>query len=94
MVAVPAGVQYWPVPPGHLPRKVKILAGVTGHQNNCFTVKGIWSEEHIIVVDQKQKWTECVHVPSKGYLARWLSDEFIFVIIFRTVCDETTTVGI
>lgn len=31
---------------------------------------------------------------SKGYLARWLSDEFIFVIIFRTVCDETTTVGI
>lgn len=31
-------------PPGHLPKKVKILAGVTGHQNNCFTVKGIWSE--------------------------------------------------
>lgn len=30
----------------------------------------------------------------KGYLVRWLSDKFIFVFIFRIVCDEIIIVGI
>lgn len=62
MVAVPGGVQYWPVPPLDTYLEKSKSWQVLLDIKIIVLLWKVYGQNNISSVDQKQKWIKCVHV--------------------------------